>query len=196
MEMEPRERRALESRAWRVVSQHAILPWVIRFADLPERARVLEIGSGAGFEAEVLLDRYPAWEFVATDRDPAMVVRCKEQLGRFGERVVVQECDAIALPFAPDTFDLAISIGVWHHVGSWDRALAECARVLRPGGSLLLVDVLPGFFKGPLAKLFPAGRAYTLSEMRAQLGAAGFGRFRVRAAGSLWYRLVAEMPTG
>jgi hypothetical protein len=67
--------------------------------------------------------------------------------------------------------------------------------VLVPGGSLLLVDLLPGFFTGPMAKLFPPARLYTLSQMREQLGAAGFARFRVRAAGSLWYRLLAETPT-
>jgi len=183
----------LESRAWRAVTQHAVLPWIIRFADLPERARVLELGSGAGFNAEVFCDRYPGWSYVASDLDPSMIVRARERLARFGDRVMVQECDATALPFGPG-FDLVIAIGVWHHIGAWEDALAEAARVLRPGGTLLLADLLPGFFTGPMAKLFPPARTYALSEMRAQLGAAGFARFRVRAAGSLWYRMLAETP--
>lgn len=186
------ERRTLESGAWRVVTQRAILPWVLRFADLPNRATVLEIGSGAGYNAEVFLARYPQWDFTATDYDVEMVEQTAARIARFGDRARAEQADATALPYADGSFDLAVSIGVWHHVGSWEKALSECARVLRPGGRLLLVDLLPTFFKGPLAKLFPPVRTYTISEMRAQLADAGFARFRVRAAGSLWYRLVAE----
>jgi SAM-dependent methyltransferase len=190
--MQDREKKALESNAWRLVTQRAVLPWVLRFADLPERADVLEVGCGAGFNAETFCDRYPGWRYTATDVDPEMVSLARERIRRFGRFVTTETADATKLPYADDVFDLAISIGVWHQVGEWERALRECARVLRPGGLMLLVDLLPGFFKGPLAKLFPPARTYTISDIRAELGNAGFARFRVRVAGSLWYRLVAE----
>jgi SAM-dependent methyltransferase len=192
--MDELEKRALTSDAWRLVTQRAILPWVLRFADLPVRADVLEIGCGAGYNAEMFCDRYPGWHFTAADIDPDMVARARDRLARFSRYVDAEVADATALPFEDDSFDLVISIGVWHHVGSWEKALIECARVLRPGAWLLLVDLLPGFFKGPLAKLFPPPRAYTIGELREQLGAAGFARFRLRAAGTLWYRMVAETP--
>lgn len=188
------ERAALQGRAWRVVTQRAIMPWVVRLADLPEDADVLEIGCGIGANAEAFCDRYPDWRYTATDVDAQMVERAGELLERFGQRVTLRTCDANDLPFADDTFDIALAIGVWHHVGAWEHALAGCVRVLRPGGLLVLVDLLPSFFTGPLGRMFPPVRTYTLSEMRAQLGAAGFARFRVKAAGSLWYRLVAETP--
>lgn len=191
--MEATERRALESGAWRVVTQRAILPWILRFADLPVHGRILEIGSGAGYDAEVFLARYPQWDYTAIDADDTLVAATQQRVARFGSRARAEQADAALLPFEDDTFDLVISIGVWHHVGSWEKALAEAARVLKPGARMLLVDLLPTFFKGPLAKLFPPVRTYTISEMREQLGAAGFARFRVRAAGSMWYRLLAEV---
>lgn len=193
-EMEGLEKRMIEGDRWRLVTQRAVLPWVLRFADLPARADVLEVGCGAGYNAEVFCDRYPGWRYTATDIDPDMIARAGARLQRFGRFVRAEVADATKLPYDDDAFDLAISIGVWHHVGDWEAALADCARVLRPGGWLLLVDLLPGFFKGPLAKLFPPARTYTLNEMRAQLAAAGFARFRLRAAGTLWYRMVAETP--
>lgn len=193
-EMDGLERRALVSDAWRIVAQRGILPWVARFEDLPERADVLEIGSGAGFNAEAFAERYPGWRLTATDVDPVMVEACAARLARFGRFARAEVADATSLPFSDGTFDLVLSIGVWHHVGSWEKALAECARVLRPGGWLLLVDLLPGFFRGPFAKMFPPVRTYALSEMRAQLSDAGFARFRVRAAKDLWYRMIAETP--
>jgi SAM-dependent methyltransferase len=195
-EMEGAERRALMSDAWRVVTQRGILPWVARFEDLPARADVLEIGCGMGFNAEVFCDRYPGWRYTATDIDAGMVDACAERLERFGRFARADVADAAALPFDDATFDLVVSIGVWHHVGSWEKALSESARVLRPGGWLLLVDLLPRFFRGPLAKLFPPVRTYTLGEMREQLAEAGYARFRVRAARDLWYRMIAETPGG
>lgn len=192
--MEGFEKRVLSSEVWRLTTQRAIIPWVAHFADLPAVADVLEVGSGAGYNAESFLERYPGWRFVASDYDPDMVRRCAERLARFGERARVEEADATALPYPDASFDLVISLGVWHHVGQWEKALAECRRVLRPGKHLLLVDLLPGFFTGPMARIFPPVRTYTISEIRAQLAAAGFSRFRLRAARSLWYRLLAETP--
>lgn len=193
-EMRDVEKRFLRSAVWRELTKRTVLPWVLSFGDLPSRAEVLEVGSGAGYNAETLLDRFPSWRLLATDYDEDMLSLAKIRLDRFGARARVEQADATALPYEPGSFDVVISLGVWHHVGSWEQALAECARVLRPRGRLLLVDLLADFFKGPLARMFPPERTYTLNELRDQLAAAGFARFRVRAAGRLWYRLLAETP--
>jgi ubiquinone/menaquinone biosynthesis C-methylase UbiE len=40
----------------------------------------------------------------------------------------VEQSDAISLPYADRSFDVVISMLVWHHVEAWDKALAEAAR--------------------------------------------------------------------
>jgi len=192
MEMAGVEKRVLRSAVWRELTRRTVLPWILSFGDLPARADVLEVGSGAGFNAETFLDRYGGWRMTASDYDETMVEQARARLTRFGERATVEVADATTLPYEDASFDLVISLGVWHHVGSWERALAETARVLRPRGRLLLVDLLPGFFVGPVGKVFPPERTYTLGELRGQLHTAGYARFRVKAAGRLWYRLLAE----
>lgn len=178
-------------RGWRVVSQHAIVPWVLRFQDLPETAKVLEVGAGPGLTAEAFVHRYPTWDYTAGVMRPEMLEQCR---ARLDGKATVEEADPRALPYPDATFDIVLSIGVWHLIDAWGDALVQSRRVLKPGGWLVLVDLLPSFFKGPLARAFPPVKTYTISEMREQLGAAGFARFRVRAAGALWYRLVAETP--
>jgi SAM-dependent methyltransferase len=70
------------------------------------------------------------------------------------------------------------------------KATAEAARVLRPGGSLVLVDLLDPVFAGPLGKLFPPHGTYGFDDLRRALGKAGFARSRYRGR-RLWYRLAA-----
>lgn len=79
-ELEGLERHVLRSNAWGQVTQRFTLPWILGFASLPEEARVLEVGSGGGFNAEVMLERFPGWRLVATDYDPEMVELCANRL--------------------------------------------------------------------------------------------------------------------
>lgn len=188
------DRRALRSEVWRALTRRTVLPWVLRFGDLPSVASVLEVGAGPGINAEKLLETFPAWRMTVTDLDDTRLEDARARLTRFGDRARVQAVNATALPFDDATFQVVVSLGVWHHVGDWEKALAEVARVLEPGGRLVLVDLLAGFFRGPVAKMFPPERTYSINELRDALGRAGFGRWRVRAASSLWYRLVAETP--
>src|SRR5205807_10382353 len=64
------------------------------------------------------------------------------RLHRFGDRVQVQEADATQLPFADASFDGVVNFIMLHHVIAWQDALAEAARVLRPGGVLAGYDLM------------------------------------------------------
>ena len=192
MEMHGFERAVLGSRAWGAVSRRVVVPWLASFARFPSRAEVLEVGAGGGFNAQALLVRHPGWRLVATDYDPDMVERANKRLEPFRSRVTVEQADATALPYPDARFDVVLAIGVWHHVGVWEEATAEAGRVLRPRGLIVLADLLPGFFRGPNRALFPPERSYLLEDLRELLADCGFGRWRARARGSLWYRLVAD----
>jgi SAM-dependent methyltransferase len=94
--------------------------------------RVLEVGCGPGELAARLTAELGA-EVRAIDISPRMVelARARGVDARVGD---VQE-----LPFGEGEFDCAIAAWMLYHVPDVDRALAELARVLRPGGHLVAV---------------------------------------------------------
>lgn len=112
-ELEGIERHVLRSGFWKVLTQRLTLPWVLRFADLPEQASVLEVGSGGGFNAEVFLKRFPRWILTISDYDPEMVDLSRDRLARFPNVFDFRQADATQLPFSDDSFDVVISIFVW-----------------------------------------------------------------------------------
>lgn len=113
-----------------------------RFASRePLTGRVLELGSGRGDVALKLTSDYPDITYVATDADPKMVALASSRLaGRPG--VSVEQQDAIALTFESEFFDTVISCLMLHHVVQWEAAIAELARVLRPGGRVVGYDLV------------------------------------------------------
>ncbi len=61
-----------------------------------------------------------------------------------------QTADATALPFPDGSFDSVVCCLMLHHIIDWERAVAEVARVLRPGGTFVGYDLV----RTPLASLF------------------------------------------
>ena len=57
----------------------------------------------------------------------------------FGLKGNIRRADAEKLPFFSASFDFAWSWGVIHHSSSFEKCIAEIARVLRPGGRLMLM---------------------------------------------------------
>jgi ubiquinone/menaquinone biosynthesis C-methylase UbiE len=117
-----------------------VVPWAIGHVEL--RGEVLEIGSGSGAMAAELLKRFPSIRLTATDVDPTMRAAAARRVARFGDRARVQEADATRLPFGDASFDGVVSFIMLHHVIAREGALAEAARVLRPGGLLAGYDLM------------------------------------------------------
>jgi SAM-dependent methyltransferase len=92
--------------------------------------RVLEVGCGPGEAAERIGRELDA-DVVALDLSPRMV-----ELAR-SRGVVARVGDVQDLPFADGAFDCVLAAWMLFHVPDLDRALAEVARVLRPGGRLV-----------------------------------------------------------
>jgi ubiquinone/menaquinone biosynthesis C-methylase UbiE len=107
-------------------------------ADLELRtgASILELGSGAG-ELAVMLAR-AGYTVTATDTADAMLERTAQRAASEGLTLAVQRADTHELPFGDESFDAVVALGVLPWLHSPGRALAELARVLRPGGFVLL----------------------------------------------------------
>ena len=103
---------------------------------------VLEVGSGPGANAQAIVERFPGIRLTATDVDEAMVSAARRRLEGIDEVIAVRRANITALPFEDDSVDAVVSLLMLHHVIDWETGLAECLRVLRPGGVLAGYDLL------------------------------------------------------
>lgn len=93
---------------------------------------VLDAGVGAGRFSEVLGE----WGARVVGVDLSYAVEsASRNLARFPQ-VRVAQADIFQLPFAPETFDFIVSIGVLHHTPDTRRAFAALVPLLKPGGEL------------------------------------------------------------
>jgi ubiquinone/menaquinone biosynthesis C-methylase UbiE len=152
--MSPIEAAFCRSAPWRVFARRLVLPWALQ--GVRPHGRVLEIGAGSGAMAAELLAMYDDITMCVSDFDDAMVAAAAERLASFGDRAECRQADATALPFSDGSFDTVLSWIMLHHTMAWEDALAEAARVLRPGGMLVGYDLLAS---RPLELLHQAERA-------------------------------------
>ena len=103
-------------------------------AEPPRFERSLEIGAGTGYFTLNLLRAGMIGQAVATDISPGMLDELEASAKRLRVRVTTACCEATALPFDDDSFDLLLGHAVLHHLPDLDAAFAEFRRVLRPGG--------------------------------------------------------------
>jgi demethylmenaquinone methyltransferase/2-methoxy-6-polyprenyl-1,4-benzoquinol methylase len=171
--------------------------------------RILDLATGTGDVALALDRRLPRdWAIVGADLTLPMLRLAPAKFRRGGARpILLAGADAVALPFRDGVFAAAtISFGL-RNVPERARALAELARVLAPGGRLLVLEFSPETAPvvGPLARYYlqrvtpwigglvsgnrPAYRYLPASVDRfpspaalaREMEAAGFGQVRHRA---------------
>lgn len=99
--------------------------------------RALDVGTGAGALALALAPLVA--EVTGVDVEPELLARARQ---RAPANATFEVADATALPFPDASFDLAGSVRTLHHIHRPELALAELARVTRPGGRVLVVDQL------------------------------------------------------
>ena len=144
--------------------------------------RIVDIGAGKGEKAARILQAFPGTEVFAVDPNERRVAEAKRDYP--GVRSAVARAEK--LPFDDAFFDKAYSTMALHHFSDLDRALGEVSRVVKPGGSYVIMEVEPGSPLGRLFRFF--GRLMgekmqimTEEQLLARLGhAAGF-----RVAGSV-----------
>jgi ubiquinone/menaquinone biosynthesis C-methylase UbiE len=102
------------------------------------KGRVVELGAGTGLN----LDHYPhgVSELLLTEPDPHMSAKLRKRAGSLSIDARVVQAPAEELPFDDASVDTVVSTLVLCTVRNPHQALAEVARVLRPGGSLLFAE--------------------------------------------------------
>ena len=108
---------------------------------VPEQAgRLLDIGTGTGRILELLAPRMS--QGVGVDASKAMLALARSRLAREGlNHCSVRLADMYRLPLADASFDTIVMQMVLHYAEDPPGVLAEVARVLRPGGRLIVIDL-------------------------------------------------------
>jgi arsenite methyltransferase len=154
-------------------------------ASLQEGQTVLDLGSGAGIDCFLASKEVgPSGKVIGVDMTPEMIARARANAVKGGYANVEFRLGEIeALPVADATVDVIISNCVLNLSPEKDRVLADAFRVLKPGGRIVISDMVsdlpvPEVVAGSLdavAACLPTARA----DYMAQFAAAGFTDVRI-----------------
>ena len=142
---------------------------------------VLDVGCGTGTLILQIRKSIPSVVTVGLDPDPKALARARRKAEREGATVRFDQGFADALPYPDASFDRVFSSMMFHHVETADKEkmLREARRVLRPGGSLHLMDFAgPEASDGLLARLLHTHarlKDNTESRILEWMRQAGFG---------------------
>ncbi len=162
--------------------------------------RLLDIGTGTGRLLELLAPRVQSG--LGVDASRAMLALARARIARPGlSHLAVRQADMYRLPLA-QAFDLVVMQMVLHYAEDPAAALLEAARVLAPGGKLIVVDLEAHGQAEAARRLAHRWPGFSDEHMAELLGAAGLGVGEVRSvAGPLAVRVwtasaTATQPVG
>ena len=104
---------------------------------VPSGGRILDLGGGTGELAGLLAAEMDS-SVTILDSSPQML---RYAHGRVG--VLPMQGDAASMPFADGSFDAVVVCDAFHHFVRRDEAAREMARVVRPGGAVLVAEIDP-----------------------------------------------------
>ena len=112
-------------------------------ADVPAGGIVLDLGTGTGDLAFAFTRHSPAGTVIAADHSIEMLEAARSKLRRVaGGSVFPVGVDALDQPFADRTFDCVAQAFVIRNVADPARELAEILRVLKPGGTMVVLELV------------------------------------------------------
>jgi len=103
---------------------------------------VLDAACGAAHAAEIIAPQVR--QVIGLDITPSLLALGAQRLRDGGHRnVLLQEGSVTAMPFVDDSFDLVVCRSSVHHFSDPARAIGEMGRVCRPGGRVVISDLVP-----------------------------------------------------
>ena len=137
---------------------------------------VADLGCGTGQVTEALAPFVA--RVIAVDGSAAMLQAAKKRLRAAGN-VDLRRGELEALPIDNASVDAAALMLVLHHVPDPARALAEVARVLKPGGAVILVDMLPHDREHYRQQMGHVWMGFSEEQIDRLLRDSGFGEIRI-----------------
>jgi len=108
---------------------------ILNIVSPTEETKFFEIGIGTGRIAAPIAKK--GYLYTGVDISEKMLAELHRKLEGVSHRLTAIKADATSLPFEDNSFDVALTVHVFHLVSAWKQALAEIRRVLKPGSSYL-----------------------------------------------------------
>ena len=146
--------------------------------ELKGHERILDVACGTGELERKIFEVYPKQIVEGIDISEEMLRLARIKLLQFPQLNLV--CgDSRHLPFPNNRFDIVVSCSAFHYMREPQKVLAEAARVLKPGGKLIIIDWCYDFLFGKIYHrfrriFFPSHyRVYGLAELQDMMRTAG-----------------------
>ena len=180
---ELREMYELETTYWWFVARRRLMRALIRQYVKSNSPRILDVGCGTGGTMTELADVGKTW---GCDISPDALAFCRQR-----SLDSLACCDAAAIAFRDETFDVVLSCDVLEHVPDDERATHEMYRVLRPGGvGIVTVPALRWLWSSHDEVLHHL-RRYHKGPLGERLSAAGFRTLKLTYAVSFLLPVIA-----
>lgn len=109
--------------------------------NLPQNAKALDVCCGTGDLAFIIHQQSPSAQITGLDFCPEMLAVARKRLAAKKIDATFLQGDALALPFEDNAFDGAIISYGLRNVADYQACLAEMTRVVKPGGSVVILDM-------------------------------------------------------
>lgn len=119
----------------------------------PRYATIVDIGCGRGRSFKLLSDRFRPQRMIGIDVDGAMLEIAAAETAQENLRVDFQQTTSSRLLLPAESVDMIFCHQTFHHLMDQEAALAECHRVLKPGGVLLFAESTRKYIHSPMIRM-------------------------------------------